>query len=382
MTRKLHICFVTNEYPTSGKSYGGIGTMVNFLSRAFAEQGHQVSVVGNYAKTGKQSLLEGKLTIYRLAKARGTLAGYFNVKHIGKCIAKVHAENPIDVIEGPEWTFGFLKTPSGVKKVIRLHGGHHFFAHSENRKTEWRKAIMERRSFSNADHFIAVSDFVGKETNRLIDKKFDYTIIHNPIDMEQFYQANTDKKVADRLVFVGSVVEKKGIRQLVQAMPKILTAVPEAELIVVGRHVNLPGTQTPYLPLLKKEISSDIAERIKLKGPVPHTEVVSYIESGEVCVYPSHMEALPLAWLEVLAMGKPFIGSKTGPGAEVVNDGKTGLLCDPHSPDDIAEKVIWMLKHKAEAASIAKEARVDVQKRFDLEVLAKKNLDYFYSITT
>lgn len=356
--------------------------MVNFLSKAFAEQGHQVSVVGNYKKAKTEPLQEGKLIIYRLAKASGLRAGYLNLKHIGKCIAEIHGQTPIDVIEGAEWTFGFLKTPRGIKKVIRLNGGHHYFAYAENRKTEWRKAMMERRSFSSADHFIAVSDFVGKETKRLLGKTFDYAVINNPIDIGQFYLADAEKAITNRLMFVGTVVEKKGIRQLVQAMPKILAEVPEAELIVVGRHANLPGTKTPYLPLLQKEIGTDIKDKIELKGSVPHDEVVAYIESAEVCVYPSHMEALPLAWLEVLAMGKPFVASNTGPGPEVVNDGETGMLCDPHDPDDIANKVIWMLKHKAEAVRMGKNAREDVQRRFDLKVLVQKNLDYYHSIIT
>lgn len=354
--------------------------MVRFLSKAFAEAGHQVSVVGLYGQTGEESLLDGKLVVYRLAKSKGPLKGYLNLKQIGKCIAEIHRQIPIDIVEGAELTFGYLKIPVDVKKVIRLNGGHHYFSHAEKRKTEWRKVLRERRSFATADHFIAVSDFVGKETGRLMQKPFDYTVINNPMDVYKFHAANPEKRVPNRLVFVGTVVEKKGIRQLVQAMPKILAEVPEAELIVVGKHANQPGTKIPYLPILQRDISPDIKDRVILKGPVPHDEVVAFIESAELCVYPSHMEALPLAWLEVMAMDKPFIGSSTGPGPEVVTDGKTGLLCNPHDPDDIAEKVIWMLKHKEAAVVMANEARKEVLKRFDLKLLSQKNLDYYQSI--
>jgi glycosyltransferase involved in cell wall biosynthesis len=354
--------------------------MVGFLANALAERGHLVSVVGNYEANETEHLHEGQLTIYRLGHATGVLKGAMNFQTIGNCILEIHQAKPIDIVEGSELSFGYLKVPAGIQKVIRLHGGHHYFAHAENRKTEWRKAMMERRSFAKAHHFIAVSDFVGRETARLLGKNFDYTVINNPIDTGKFHEARPEKTVANRLVFVGTVVEKKGIRQLVQAMPAILKEVPDATLVVIGRHANQPGTAIPYLPVLQKEIGPEISDSIVLKGAVPHDEVVAFIESAEICVYPSHMEAMPLAWLEVLAMAKPFVGSNTGPGTEVVKHGETGLLCNPHDPDDISEKVLWLLRHKAEAAAMAKRAREDVQKRFDLNVIVPKNLDHYNSL--
>ena len=44
----------------------------------------------------------------------------------------------------------------GIKYIIRMHGGHHFFAKAENRPTEWKKVWQEKRSFKNADAILNI----------------------------------------------------------------------------------------------------------------------------------------------------------------------------------------------------------------------------------
>ena len=103
---------------------------------------------------------------------------------------------------------------------------------------------------------------------------------------------------------------------------------------------NVPGTKEPYKPILEKSISDKIRPHISFLGLVPNNEIPNHIEKAQICCYPSHMEAMPLAWLEVLAMGKVFLGSNTGPGPEAVLDNVTGFLINPHHPKEIADKIL------------------------------------------
>ena len=89
------------------------------------------------------------------------------------------------------------------------------------------------------------------------------------------------------------------------------------------------------------------------------------------------MEAMPLAWLEVLAMGKTFIGGATGPGPEAVLHGITGLLADPHDPEDIASKIKDLFEHPQKGIEMGFAARERVLKEFDIEVIVSENIDYF-----
>jgi glycosyltransferase involved in cell wall biosynthesis len=378
----MHIVFISHEYPTPGQNNGGVGTMIKFIAEDLAKRKARISVVGTDYKNKLGFSVENGVHMYRLPPSnRGVLNFFFNAKAIDKQLLQIHKEFPISAVEVPELGLAFLNKVRGIQYVVRMNGGHHFFAFAEKRKRNWKKAWMERRSFAKADHIIAVSAYVRDKTKELMGWSYPVTIINNPVDTQTFSKANSDLVVPGRLTFVGSIVEKKGIRQLIMAMPEIRAVVPHAHLVVVGRDVNFPGTKTPYRPYLNQFLPDGHEEFITFTGPIPHHEVASHIEKAEVCVYPSHMEALPLAWLEALGMGKPFVGGATGPGPEVVKHGETGLLADPYSPKDIAKQVISLLKNSEKAKQLGEAAYNDVQSRFAIDVLGAQNFEFYHTVT-
>jgi glycosyltransferase involved in cell wall biosynthesis len=204
-------------------------------------------------------------------------------------------------------------------------------------------------------------------------------VIYNPANLEKFYQSDHSKSEQDRIFFAGTICEKKGIRQLVQALPIIKKEFPEVKLYIAGRDWFFNDGKS-YAEYLKTFIGPELKDSIIFLGQVSNDEIPGLIEKSEVCVYPSHMEAMPLAWIEVLAMGKAFVGSNKGPGSEVVIDGVTGLLCDPLDPNDIAEKVIFMLRNKEKAREFGQNARNDILARFNLSVIVKKNIDFYTNL--
>jgi glycosyltransferase involved in cell wall biosynthesis len=92
------------------------------------------------------------------------------------------------------------------------------------------------------------------------------------------------------------------------------------------------------------------------------------------------MEAMPIAWLEGLATGKAVVASQTGPGPEVIDDGVTGVLCEPHDPDSIAARVISLLRDAPARRRLGAAARRMAVERYSLEMLVKRNLDYYARI--
>ncbi len=98
---------------------------------------------------------------------------------------------------------------------------------------------------------------------------------------------------------------------------------------------------------------------------------------ASVCVYPSHMEALPLAWLEGMAMGKAVLGSRTGPGHEVIEDGVSGMLCDPHDPGSIAECLVRLLSDAALRADLGRCARRRAVDGFSEAAMLDRNESFY-----
>lgn len=141
----MHICFLTNEYPKEGFPHGGIGSFVKTLAIALVKKGIKVSVVGiNYTSETETQNIEG-VNIYRLKpnKTKG-LSWYFNFKAINSKLREIHKENSIQIVESSELGLAFISKIKAVKYIIRLHGGHHFFAESEKRKINKWKAFQEK----------------------------------------------------------------------------------------------------------------------------------------------------------------------------------------------------------------------------------------------
>ena len=202
-------------------------------------------------------------------------------------------------------------------------------------------------------------------------------VISSKVDTARFRPMPEIAPVQGRIVFVGTLCEKKGIRQLAMAMPEILAAVPHAHLIACGRDSKDPSIDGSYRDALEQSIPSEVRGRITFRDHVDNGQLPRQLAAAEVLVYPSHMEAHPVAWLEGMSMGKPVVASKAGPGPEVIEDRTSGLLCDPHDPHSIADSVICLLKQRAFAENLGTQARERVLKEFALEKMVLKNEEFY-----
>ncbi|HEX9979477.1 MAG TPA: glycosyltransferase family 4 protein [Flavobacterium sp.] len=378
----MHICFITHEYPQEGVAHGGIGSFVKTLGAGLAEAGIRVSVVGVSSGEDEEKR-DGNITIYRIRKSsvRG-FAWWFNSRKLNSRLAKIHAEIPIDVIETAELGLAFLKKIKGIQYVIRLHGGHHFFAQAENRGINWWKGYQEKRSFAKADAFIAVSQYVWEHTAK-------YLSFHNKPVVKIRYPINrvlfrpTDTQVVPNLiVFAGTICEKKGVRELIRAFSLVKQSIPDAQLKLYGRDWKFPDGSS-YIEKIKVDELSKLgktAHDITFCGPVAYAEIPEKLAESAVCVFPSHMETQGLVAPEAMAMKKTVVFTKAGPGPETITDGETGFLVDPHSPEDIAEKIIRVLQHPEESGKMAEKGALFVAEQYDLDRLTLKNIEFYRSL--
>jgi len=376
----MHICFLTHEYPKKGSLQGGIGSVVQTIAHSLVKEGHTISVVGigNYEASFEE---DNGVKIYRLQRAKWKIASFIpNIRKVLSKLEVINEECSIDAIEGAELDFAFFPNKYFAKKVIRMHGGHRFFAESMGKKTSFWRSFQEKRSFQRADALLAVSQYVGNKSKELIQYTQKFTNIYNIIDTDKFYLGDEKKIINKKIVFVGTITEKKGIRQLVLAMPEIVNKYPQASLDIIGRDWFDPETGESYIEYLKTVIPENVKNNINIIGPLPHNEIPARLESAQVCTYPSHMEAMPIAWLEALGMGKAVVASRVGPGPEAIIDKKTGLLCNPFDPSDIANKIIYMFDHPIDAKNMGISARKDVIKRFDTHEIIQKNIAFYSQI--
>jgi glycosyltransferase involved in cell wall biosynthesis len=372
----MHIGFICNEYPPD--PHGGIGSVTRTLAIAMARRGHRVTVVGyTLGRAAGETIADG-VRVVRLPHAtlRGT-GVVVNGARLSTALLALHRAVPFDVIEGPEGSFATLPRRLRPFAVIRMHGGHHFFASTLGRTPRLQSGWLEKRSFARAANLCAVSQFVAARTLTLLDQRSRAVdVLPNPVDTELF-RPSTEGVEPDSIVFAGTICAKKGVAELLAAMPAILDAVPGARLALVGRDSIDPAGGGSYAAMVAATLDDRVRSRVTFEGAMAHAQMPARLARAAVCVYPSHMEALPLAWLEGMAMGKCVVASLTGPGPEVITDGESGLLCSPFDPAQIAAKVIAALTQPALRERLGAGARRRVLSHFCESVLAEQN-EAFY----
>lgn len=376
----MHICFLTNEYPKAGFPHGGLGSFVKTMAEALVKNGLQVTVIGlNYTLADETESVNG-VRIIRIQKSKVKgLAWYFNSKNIAKTIAAIHKKNPIHIVEGAELSLAFLPKIKEIKYVIRLHGGHHFFAEGENRGINWWKGFQEKRSFKKADAFIAVSNYVKSHTATYLSyHNKPVEVIFNPIN-NQLFQPQEIAIEVNNITFAGTICEKKGVRQLIQAFPMVKEKFPSAVLNLYGRDWLFPDGSSYVKMLQEIELPKlgACANDIIFHGAIAFQDIPTAYAKAAVCVFPSHMETLGLVAPEAMAMEKPVIFTKLGPGPEVIADGETGWLCNPHEPKEIANTIIQVLSNPKKANEIAKQGRLSVLQQFEIKTIVSKNIEFY-----
>lgn len=370
----MHIVFISNEYPLW--TSGGKGTFIQTFGRAMVNAGHTATVVGIGVDNEKKILEDQGVTIIRLKKPILPKGKYIeNSMSINKELKKIHKESAIDIVETSELDCAYLPKQTPFKKVIRLHGGHHFFAEAEKRGIDPVKGKREQKSFKNADGFIAVSNYVKTHTEKYLNyHQKPVQTIYNLIDTEVDIPSIPSKE--DHILFAGTVCEKKGINELIEAFAILRTTYPEKKLDIYGQDWKYPDGLS-YIEMLRSKYKNGGLENVTFHGSIPREILYKEYTASLFCIFPSHMETQGLVTLEAMLLEKPVVFSQYGPGPETIHHMEDGLLCDVYNPKDIADKMQWVIENTEQANKMGKLARTRVLNKFDKKNILEKNLTFY-----
>ncbi|MEO8088805.1 MAG: glycosyltransferase [Gemmatimonadales bacterium] len=170
-------------------------------------------------------------------------------------------------------------------------------------------------------------------------------VIHNPLTREMPPADETSLAPLRRLyglppdaVVVGTVTRfhpVKGTTFLLEAFARVLHAVPNSYLLIVG-----DGPERAALEAQARSLG--IERRAVFAGF--RDDIEEHLRLFRVAVIPSLHEGLPLAGVEALSAGVPLVASRVGGLPELVSEGRTGFLVEPGNATAIADAVIRILQ--------------------------------------
>jgi glycosyltransferase involved in cell wall biosynthesis len=152
------------------------------------------------------------------------------------------------------------------------------------------------------------------------------------------------------ILYVGRLIDMKGLFDLLDAFQVVVNEVPEARLLLVG---------DGYLEEdLRQTCRENDLPSVEFVGFVQPTDLGKYYLSANVFVLPSHYEPWGLVVNEAMIFGCPVVAtSAIGAAGEIVRHGETGLIVPPRAPDQLAEAIVAILSDKDLAESMGKNAQ-------------------------
>lgn len=132
---------------------------------------------------------------------------------------------------------------------------------------------------------------------------------------------------------------------------------------------------------LRRTAASDrAAGRIHVPGPQAPEATLAAVAGLDLYVYPSIRESLPLAVLEALLLGRPVVAARAGDLADVLEDGRAGLLVPPGDVDALAAAIDALAADRARAATLAARGRTRARERFAPQRLAREMEDSWLDV--
>ena len=399
----MHICFISREYFPSLRG-GGIASYVKEMAYAMHELGHQVTVIAASDDTRQQSdKMDHGIRIIRLKGGDFVIRGvekaslYHRFRFLyrflsyRKAIVKtIRNLNNIDVIEVPEYgAEGYFLKKIGIPVITRLHTPAMFDRNTLgivkyrglNKVFVWtgRKELsLIKKSQYLSSCSQALADWTMDNLNI---EKSRIKVIFNPVALpHNIGQKITNEEFKDSqgagvkpsIVFVGTISDVKGCNDLFEAGQILAKRKVDFDMCLYGK-------------------MGEYAKRLKLKekgnnwfhvmGKVDREHVYSIYQQATVVCFPSWWDNMPMVCLEAMGVGAIVLGSSSGGMREIIEDGKSGYLIEPHNPQKLADKLLELLQLNADQRKmISENAKQRIMTHFEKSVVLEQMVNYYHDV--
>jgi len=236
------------------------------------------------------------------------------------------------------WAAGAAARRAGARHILTVHAADIFLL-----RRLPGGAALARRVAATADAVFADSEFIAREFDRLVGRETGAVATTAGVHAAAFAPRLTPAEAkralgwpdAPAVLYVGKMVEKKGLVYLIPAMARLVRERPDARLYLVG-----DGPTRAEAEALARE--HGLGDRAAFLGPRGHDELALMYNAADVLAVPSivardgETEGMPTVILEAFAAECPVVGSRVAGIPEFVRDGETGFLAEARDPASLA----------------------------------------------
>ena len=355
------ILLITNDL---GPRAGGIETFIlGLLSQL---DGKQI-VIYTSSQEGDTEFDDALASKYGLVVVRDRAKVLLPTPRVFADIVKVLRQYQSSVIwygaTAPlAWMAPFFKK-IGVRKQIGMTHGHEVWW-----AKLWPFSWALRRMGNALDVVTYLGDFTRDAMKKSLGSRPELVRIAPGISIDHFVPSATGQKPLDLvekynlagrqvMISVGRLVHRKGQDRLIQALPEIISRVPNVMLLLIGI-----GPYEDHLRKLAREFK--VESYIQFLGRLQYDQLPQHIQLGDLFAMPSRsrffgleVEGLGIVYLEASACGIPVIAGKSGGAPDAVIEGVTGVTVDGNDVHQIAQAAVDLLTHPEKARAMGAAGR-------------------------
>jgi glycosyltransferase involved in cell wall biosynthesis len=254
---------------------------------------------------------------------------------------------------GPGGIF-LLKKPS-VPLIYTVH--HTYYQQSRYiRSQRWKKILYlwERFCYRKSSYIMCVSP----STTHVILRHYHVSqniceAIPNGVDQNRFFPLSL-KKIPNSLFFLGRLESRKGVDFLIKTIPMVKNILSDIQLFIGG-----DGDLKPYLEKFIKK--NNLEKNVHLLGTIDDSMLNDWYSKVSVVIIPSVFEGFGLTAIEAMACGTPVIATDGDALRDVIEDGVNGLLVQYNDVESLRDKIVYLLKNKAEQSKFSLNGKKKVR---------------------
>lgn len=288
-----------------------------------------------------------RIRIPSVATIQSTIDGqHFGVKNARTSIANLEQSDIANLL---------LYRPLRILELLYAWKTPYYIAISESIKREFTQFLgVEEHRIETIYH--------GVDTNFFdAEREKDY-----PFDTSRFENGPT-------VTFTGRFVATKGLNTLVEAIPRVLRAFPNATFVFVGG-----GNFEPYFHYLKSLGVSK--QNIIVLGYLNFFEMPAVYAKSTICVVPTTYEPLGIRVMEAMSCERPVIASEVGGIPEIITNGHDGILVPPRESEALADSILKLLNNPSLAKRLGENGRRTIVQRFSVQKMVKETIDFFKKV--
>ena len=371
MSKKLKIALIC---PYDIFKKGGVQTLIFNLKDNYKKQGHQVKIITPLIRGGK-SLNDDDIIF--IGRSRDFNSPLHTTVQISASvdydfINSILEENQFDIIHLHEPWVPFISRQILVRsKAVNIGTFHAKIPERVISRTlvkvvnPYLKSVLDY-----LDGLTAVSESAKEYLTGLSSQNI--KIIPNGIELKNFTFKKVDQQPHQRILYIGRLESRKGVKYLIDAYSEIYKANQSIELVIVG-----DGPSRSRLEIQAKVLKLD---KIKFIGAVDDQAKIDLLKSSDLLCSPAIFgESFGIVLLEGLASGLPIVAADNSGYRDVLNG--VGSLSLVNVKDKAAfVRLLNIFLNQTEVRQLYRQWAQDYIVNFDNQLVADQYLKYYYSL--